>query len=560
MGKRVLDYVIRAVDQTKGGVKSAVDRIKSMASDVGKNLMNIKAGFDMLASGLRTAGKLIAGTMAASFNFEKISNQFQTLIQDVDVTKAHMADLREMAKTPPFGLEEAAAASRAMMVMSEGAIGYKESLTLVGDAAAATGKPIEQVGEAVGRAYAIIKDGQPITRATMQLRNMGVITPQVAAEMEAMQKAGVGNIEIWQKLEAEIGKYKGAMEATEQTGQGMIDAIKGEWDDAVLTFSEALSDTAKDSMAALLNKMREISSDGTLEVWAERVAKAVRTIAASAQEVGKALSAIYKYSGLSDTVAAVAAVSSAAGTLAGGGSWSDMAREAEKEWSKGFYGGKVRRVLGDPFGGLADVEAERARIAKRDMEIREQFKSRKAKERIEQEKQATNEREKIVESMRKAQEKQDADAAVKREQEAAKVRLEAAAKASEMEYKAAQEKLKAATEASRIEQDAARDRVQRAQDATRQLVEWYRDPEAYEGYKVERARIDALDRQMETDIADYHERMRGWFPEHKEGDDLLKQIIEARKEEADAQKHLQDIEKNTADLAKKLEDLLALKE
>lgn len=41
----------------------------------------------------------------------------------------------------------------------------RSSLELVGDAAAATGKPIEQVGEAVAKAYAMIRDGQPVSKA-----------------------------------------------------------------------------------------------------------------------------------------------------------------------------------------------------------------------------------------------------------------------------------------------------------------------------------------------------------------------------------------------------------
>ncbi|MBL1488579.1 hypothetical protein ELC62_29470, partial [Klebsiella pneumoniae] len=83
-----------------------------------------------------------------------------------------MEDLKRLGETPPFSLEQFAKASRALMVMTDGVLGYKESLELIGDAAAATGNNIDQLAHEVGRCFVIIRDGQPITRATMALRNM----------------------------------------------------------------------------------------------------------------------------------------------------------------------------------------------------------------------------------------------------------------------------------------------------------------------------------------------------------------------------------------------------
>lgn len=88
-----------------------------------------------------------------------MTHQFKTLLGSMDEAKQHMEMLKELGDTPPFSLEEFAAASRSMLVFSEGALGMEDSLTLVGDAAAATGKPIEEVGQAVAKAYAIIRDG-----------------------------------------------------------------------------------------------------------------------------------------------------------------------------------------------------------------------------------------------------------------------------------------------------------------------------------------------------------------------------------------------------------------
>lgn len=77
--------------------------------------------------------------MSKSFNFETQQRQFTYLIGNIDEAKRHMQDLKELGDTPPFSLDEFARASRQLMVLSDGVLGTKQSLQLVGDAAAATG-------------------------------------------------------------------------------------------------------------------------------------------------------------------------------------------------------------------------------------------------------------------------------------------------------------------------------------------------------------------------------------------------------------------------------------
>ena len=183
---KVIEYIIGAKDATGNAIKSALFRLKSFAASVGSNLMNIKAGFEMLGSAANKAMTF----MRKAFAFETMTVQFKTLIGNMDEARDHMKMLQELGDTPPFSLEEFAAASRALMVMTDGALGFRSSLELIGDAAAATGQPIQNLAHEVGRAYAIIRDGQPLTRATMSLRNMGVLTPEVAQKLQDLQDAG----------------------------------------------------------------------------------------------------------------------------------------------------------------------------------------------------------------------------------------------------------------------------------------------------------------------------------------------------------------------------------
>lgn len=275
------------------------------ASGIRRHMADIKAGFDIAIGAMRTAWRGLTAGLRLSFKFETQTTQFRTLIGDIDTAKRHMADLKVLGDTPPFGIDQFAAASRALMVMTDGVLGYKQSLELVGDAAAATGIPIETMGQMVGRLYAFVRDGQPLSRAVMQLRNMGVITPQVAQKLQDLQSAGASNVEIWRQVESQLLRYKGAMAATEKTGDGLIGAISSRWDNIVRQFSDAFSATAKGGMSEVLGVMKELEEDGSIAVWAHRIVSTLTEVKDGAIAVGKAISWLYERSGLSDAVSSV---------------------------------------------------------------------------------------------------------------------------------------------------------------------------------------------------------------------------------------------------------------
>jgi len=173
---------LTAFDKVKAAVKSLGSSVKDVFKGIGSNLMNIKAGFDMLVGACQ---KVYSGFKKA-FDFQTMTQQFKYLIGTMDDARQHMEMLKELGATPPFSMEEFAAASRQMILFTDGALGFKDSLEMIGNVAAATGKPVEEVGTAVAKLYANLRDGEDIKRAANQLKNMGAITPKVVAELESM--------------------------------------------------------------------------------------------------------------------------------------------------------------------------------------------------------------------------------------------------------------------------------------------------------------------------------------------------------------------------------------
>lgn len=287
------------IEATKRQVNSMARHLQSSMGEASKSMVrgwaDFQAAAQMAMGAVTKAWGFFKQTISSAFKFETQTNQFKTLIGSIDEAKAHMADLKALGDTPPFSLDEFARASRELMVMSDGVLGYKRSLEMIGDAAAATGRPIESVSHAVGRLYSAIRDGQPISRAAMELKNMGILTPAVVQSLTDMQDKGASIVEVWGEVENALMRYNGAMAETEQTGDGLVASISTRWDNAVRAFGFAFQDTAKDGVRELSDALKELEESGTIERWASAAGAALSGVVKSLQWVTNGVQSLYSH-------------------------------------------------------------------------------------------------------------------------------------------------------------------------------------------------------------------------------------------------------------------------
>lgn len=584
---KVVEYIIGAKDATGNAIKSALNRLKSFASSVGSNLQNIRAGWSMMQTAVHNAMSF----MQKAFAFEKMTVQFKTLLGSMDEARAHMRMLQELGSTPPFSLEEFAAASRQLMVMSDGALGFKKSLELVGDAAAATGQPIQNLAHEIGRAYAIIRDGQPLTRATMGLRNMGAITPEVAAKLDELQKSGASVTQIWETLTAELGKFKGAMAETEQTGDGLVGAIKSQWDNTLREFGEACMETCKDGLQGLLEWMRRLQEDGSIAAWAESFGQSLGKVVDKCKEATEAIKAIasgvewlYERSGISDAIHGVNSVVqgafSAIGTAIGGGGWGEIGKAYDQasldEISKGYYGRKLMEAgfFGDDGRHAVELlEADELAAAERVEKTRSNAQRRVAEEKAQKEREAAESEKKEEERIQKQLAEAQAKIDKKNADEKAKAEAEAAKKAAEEEEKArlalereiAKERtrlwradLKAQEEEYRraqSEESAAQARLAEATARESQAWGWYRDRDSWAAQLAEERADAEAQKQFDKDFDRLKFRHRDWRTSDRlsDEDELIRRVALAREEKAAAEEYAKATAEATQRAAEALE-------
>ena len=254
-----------AIARLKNSIKTMGSGIGSALKTVGSNLMNIKAGFDMLIGVVSKVGQAIM----SAFDMARLENNFKFLIGSADEAKRHMQALYELGRTPPFGTKEFASASKTMMILTNNVLGGKESLQMLGDAADGVGVPIETMAENIGYLYAMIRDGEPITRATKQLVRMGAISPEVASQMEDMQKAGKPLNEIWNTLTTSLTKFNGSMENTANSAGGKVQEFVGHWEEAKTKIGISIADITDKHMVKLIDKLEELNNNNSFKEWAE---------------------------------------------------------------------------------------------------------------------------------------------------------------------------------------------------------------------------------------------------------------------------------------------------
>lgn len=240
-----------------------------------------------IGSGIQTAGKIatgallgvgaaavgafaMAGNAAIDMNatLETSTLQFETLMGDADRAQEHVASLFEFAKKTPFETQPIIDASRMLQTFGGDALNTMDNLTLLGDAAAATNAPFDELGFWAGRMYSAIQGGQPFGEAAMRLQELAVLSPEARKQMEELQAAGGDASDIFAIFQGDLGKFTGAMEKQAGTWQGLkstiIDALN-------ITAAQALRpffDLAKEGWGWLANFLSSDAVTTGVEMFA----------------------------------------------------------------------------------------------------------------------------------------------------------------------------------------------------------------------------------------------------------------------------------------------------
>ena len=216
---------------------------------------------------------LTRALIESSANFEDLQTRLETFTGSAEVAEKRMVDLLGFSARTPFLANEIIETEIILRGFGGTALATNDNLTMIGDAASASGQRINELSGWFGRAYTAIQEGKPLGEVFQKLREIGLVTPGVSSEIEKLQKQGADATVVWGKFTSQFDRTAGSMDRQSKTYNGLVSTMEENWD----------------------NLLRTIGNEGPLDVakvTIKEITDAIVTLNSSmddSQEVGKAI-------------------------------------------------------------------------------------------------------------------------------------------------------------------------------------------------------------------------------------------------------------------------------
>ncbi len=235
LSKKTFQEAVRNVAGIEEGTKKAAKSTAGLGVSFRTLVGGIVSATAVTAVARRAFSFVSDSAIGMNAQLETSTLQFETLMGSADAASKHVRGLFEFAKKTPFETGPIIHASKMLQQFGGEALNNTRMLTLIGDAAAATGAPIQDLGMWTGRLYAQLQAGKPFGEAAQRLTELAVLTPQARAEMEDLQKSGASAREIFERFEGTLGDFTGAMAKQADTWTGLLSTF---WESASLLIAE----------------------------------------------------------------------------------------------------------------------------------------------------------------------------------------------------------------------------------------------------------------------------------------------------------------------------------
>ena len=240
----------------------------------------------------------VTGTLAAAKNavigmnstLETAQLQFKALLKSGDAAKEHVRSLFDFAAKTPFETGPILQASRLLLTFGVSAQKARESLTLVGDAAAVSGRGIQDVAFWFGRAYSMIQGGRPFGEAAMRLQEMGILSAEGRTKIEKLQEAGASAKETFAALESEFRRFGGSMVEMAGTWTGLTSTIS---DNVQLALAEGFRPLF-DALKALAKEVADFVQTEGFTQWVRNTAELMAGAVTGTRDLAAGVADLYR--------------------------------------------------------------------------------------------------------------------------------------------------------------------------------------------------------------------------------------------------------------------------
>src|SRR3990167_788213 len=220
------------IDKLQNGPKGGLQRMQESLSGMGLGALGLTAAIGSAAFGIGAfVGKGIQ--LAASMEQSRIS--MENFTGSAEAADALLKQIETFAAKTPFEFPELIGAAKRLLAFGVGAGDVEEKLRRLGDLAAGTGKPIEELAQIYGKMLAkgkasmeelnqLSEAGVPIIQALAD--SMGVTTAQVF-KLSEQGKIGFAEVEkALNKMTDAGGKFAGLTEKQSKSFSGLMSTLR----------------------------------------------------------------------------------------------------------------------------------------------------------------------------------------------------------------------------------------------------------------------------------------------------------------------------------------------
>jgi hypothetical protein len=208
-------------------------------------------GLSAVTSALSGIGSAFTKSIDAAAQMETLETAFIPLLGSADAAQKRIEELAKFAASTPFELPEIAKASRTLETLTRGALATGDGLRLVGDIAAGTNQPFEEVATTIGRLYDGLQSGRPVGEAMQRLQELGAVSGETRTQIEELSKAGK-NTEAWLVAEEALNRFNGSMKLQSGTWNGLLSTLSDSITNAYAKFGAPIIDKLKPYLQGII--------------------------------------------------------------------------------------------------------------------------------------------------------------------------------------------------------------------------------------------------------------------------------------------------------------------
>lgn len=248
------ERTMRGVTRQVGGVKSSILGIAGATGAI----LAVNKAFDGMRIAARGAVDFIKSASQEAATFETLQVQFEVLLKSSEKAARRMKELEKFAGSTPFEIVEVVKASKALQGHTEGLMATGKGLEFVGNLAAATEQPFEQMAITVGRMYAALAAGRNVDlELANRLSDVGMLTKNGRqAFMEYNEAARKGQMqtksfaEVMAFFAENIRDVDGMMEKMANTTAGKQSMVADAMSQIKVAFGKGFNEGLKDALDA----------------------------------------------------------------------------------------------------------------------------------------------------------------------------------------------------------------------------------------------------------------------------------------------------------------------